>query len=191
MHRGYIKIYRKIADSGLLQTPNTLAVFMHILLNASHKDIKVGTPNGIIELKRGQYISGRIKLARELEQSEQKIRTSLERLESLEILTISSTNKYSIYTIVKYEDYQSYPQEVTSDITNRQPTDNQQITTKQAFNNLIIKNNPFLAKLKKQNPSWRNDDNQIADVATKLGIHTQGKSKFELLAKIDGKLNAI
>ena len=80
MHRGYILVWRKIQDSGLMQMPNTLAVFLHILFSATHKDIKVGTPNGAITLKRGQYISGRKKLAEELEQSEQTIRTSLKNL---------------------------------------------------------------------------------------------------------------
>lgn len=141
MHRGYIKIWRKIEDSGLIQLPNTLAVFMHILLNASHKDMRVGTPNGFVELQRGQYISGRIQLASRLNQSQQQIRTSLDRLVKLEILTITSTNKYSIYTIENYDNYQDSNQQTTSKVTNKQPTDNQQITTKQELKHLSIKDN--------------------------------------------------
>ena len=56
MHRGYIKVWRKVQDSGLMQMPNTLALFMHILFSATHKDIKVGTSTGIIDLQSGQYI---------------------------------------------------------------------------------------------------------------------------------------
>jgi hypothetical protein len=136
MNRGYVKVWRKIEDSGLIQLPNTLALFMHILLNATHKDRKVGTPNGVIELKRGQYISGRIELASRLKQSEQQIRTSLKRLEDLQIISIISTNRYSIYTIENYNIYQDSDQQDNQQITNKQPTDNQQITTKQELNNL-------------------------------------------------------
>ena len=134
MHRGYILVWRKIQDSGLMQMPNTLAVFLHILFSATHKDIKVGTPHGAIMLKRGQYISGRKKLAEELEQTEQTIRTSLKNLEKLEILTIKSTSKYSIYTIENYELYQNPDSYLTKELTNSQPTANQQLTTKQEHN---------------------------------------------------------
>ena len=39
----------------------------------------------------------------------------------------------------------------------------------------------------KENLAWRNDDNQIFKKAKELGIATQGKGRFELLAKIDEK----
>lgn len=147
MQRGYVKIWRKLEDSGLIQLPNTLALFMHLLLNATHKDRKVGTPNGVVHLKRGQFLSGRIELAARLRQSEQEIRTSLKRLENLEIISIESTNRFSIYTIENYNKYQDEQptdnqqnsQPNNQQITIEQPTDNQQSTTKQTHKNLNIK----------------------------------------------------
>jgi hypothetical protein len=143
VQRGYVKVWRKIEDSGLIQLPNTLALFMLLLLNATHKDRKVGTPNGVIILKRGQYISGRIELAAKLKQTEQQIRTSLKRLMELEIITIEATNRFSVYTIENYSKYQDSEEVINQhdnqQITNKQPTDNQQITTKQELNNLNIK----------------------------------------------------
>jgi hypothetical protein len=137
MHRGYVLVWRKIQDSGLMQMPNTLAVFLHILFSATHQPIKVGTPSGVIELKRGQYISGRQKLAKDLKQSEQQIRTALARLEQLQIISIKSTSKYSIYTIENYDIYQN----VNQQLTNKQPTNNQQTTTKQEHNTQKEHNN--------------------------------------------------
>lgn len=145
MHRGYIKVWRKISDSGLLQLPNTLAVFMYILLNATHKPIKTGTSTGIVQLQIGQFISGRLALAKHLDQSEQEIRTSIDRLVKLEILTITATNRYSIYTIVNYSNYQDDNQQATSGATNKQPTDNQQITTKQELKHLSIKEKTIMS----------------------------------------------
>ena len=130
MHRGYVLVYRKIQDSGLMQMPNTLAVFLHILFSATHKNIKVGTTTGVIELKRGQYISGLNRLSKDLKQSVQQIRTSLARLEQLEIISIKSTSKYSIYTIENYDIYQ----DANTQSTNKQQTDNKQTTTKQTHN---------------------------------------------------------
>lgn len=138
MHRGYLKLWRKVEDSGLLQIPLTYALFTFILLKATHKPRKIGTPHGVVELQRGEYMSGRIALARDLNQSEQSIRTGLDRLQKMEILTITSTSRYSIYTIVNYNNYQDDNQEATSAVptdnqhpTNGQPTDNQHPTTKQ------------------------------------------------------------
>ena len=134
MHRGYVKIWRKISDNGLLQSPNTLALFMYLLLNATHKDRQISTPSGnIIALKKGQYIAGRIQLATALKQSQQTIRTSLKRLENLKIITIKSTNKFGIYTIENYDKYQDNNEELTNNLTNKQQTSNKQATTKQAL----------------------------------------------------------
>ena len=143
MQRGYVKVWRKIDDSGLIQLPNTLALFMHLLLNATHKDRKVGTKTGVVELKRGQYISGRIALASKLEQSEREIRTSLTRLIELGIISVQTTNKYSIYTIENYNKYQDErpadDQQNDQQTTIKRPADDQQTTTKQELNNLNIK----------------------------------------------------
>lgn len=139
MNRGYVKVWRKIQDSGLMQMPNTLALFMHILFSATHKDIKIGTPTGIIELKRGQYISGRIKLSHDLKQSEREIRTGLSRLSELSIISIKTTNKYSVYTIENYGLYQDIDQQSDQQTTNKRPASDQQTTTKQEHNKLNTK----------------------------------------------------
>lgn len=152
MNRGYIKVWRKIEDSGLIQLPNTLALFMHLLLNATHKDRKVGTKTGVVELKRGQFISGRIALASKLEQSEREVRTSLTRLIDLEIISVQTTNKYSIYTIENYSKYQDVDvandQQNDQQATNKRPADDQQTTTKQELKHLNIKElNTNLARI--------------------------------------------
>ena len=119
MQRGYIKVWRKLEESGLLQMPNTLALFMFLLMNAMYKDCKVGTATGVVELKRGEYISGRKKLAADLNQSERKIRTSLSRLTELGIIDQQTTSRYSVYAIVKYNEYQDSDQQTTSTTTNK------------------------------------------------------------------------
>lgn len=129
MHRGYIKIWRKTLDSGLLQLPNSLALFVYMLMEATHKPIRYGT----VELERGQLVTGRHKLSTELGMSEQSVRTALEHLIKFDFVTSKSTNKYTVYTIVnynKYQDIDSAPnQQNNQQVTNEQPTSNQQVTT--------------------------------------------------------------
>ena len=134
MHRGYIKIWRKIKDSGLYQMPETFALFMHLLTEATHQPRRVGA----VKLERGQYVAGRIQLAAELQQTERKIRTGIERLQELEIISVETTNRYSIYTIVNYNIYQDSDQQATSErpasdqqATSERPASDQQATTKQ------------------------------------------------------------
>jgi hypothetical protein len=136
MNRGYVKVWRKIEDSGLIQLPNTLALFMHLLLNATHKDRKVGTTTGVIELKRGQFISGLHKLSSKLEQSDRQIRTSVERLVKLGIITVKATNKYSVYTIENYGLYQDSDTQNDKETTNNRHSNDKETTTKQELNNL-------------------------------------------------------
>jgi biotin operon repressor len=191
VHRGYIKVWRKVEDSGLLQLPNTFALFMYILISASHKDRKMGTPNGAIEVKRGQFISGRKELALRLKQSEQQVRTSLERLKKMGIITIKATNKYSVYTIVNYDIYQDRHNEITNTTSNKQPSDSQQVTTKQEYKNLRIKNN----KSANQNFDYRasklrgvtsaTDDSTLLDLAKQYKVETYQQSKPSLVAKLN------
>lgn len=119
----------------------TLALFVYMVMQASHKDMKIGTQGGIVEIKRGQFISGRHKLSAAVGLSEQSTRTCLERLHALDIITSESTNHFSIYTIVNYGQYQDIAdqdnQHINQQVTSNQPAGNQQVTTKQELLNTI------------------------------------------------------
>lgn len=102
-------------------------LFLHFLLTASFKDfIWMGR-----KMKAGQLVTGRKKLAEELGFSEQQIRTAIEKLKSTKEITTETTNKYTIITVVNWADYQSEDERTTNNLTNEQPTNNQQITNKQ------------------------------------------------------------
>ena len=91
---GWVKIHRKINDWEWKKKPITLALFLHLIINANHKD---KCWQGKL-IKRGQLITGRKQLAAETGIPEQSIRTALDHLKSTREITIKSTNKYSIIT---------------------------------------------------------------------------------------------
>ncbi len=126
---GWVKLHRSLLDNGLLCHPEANAVFIWLLLNAAWKDKSYATRYGVIHLKPGEVIVGRMKLAKELDQSEQNIRTALKLLSDMKIITIEITNRYSRITLVNWEKYQSVEDEVTSTSTSNQPAANQQLTT--------------------------------------------------------------
>jgi len=122
---GWIKLHRKLIEWEWYNDIPTKVLFLHLLLRANHKPNKWKG----IEIKEGEVLSGRKKLSIETTLSEQTIRTSLLRLQSTNELTIISTKQYSLYKINKWNDYQVSNQQLTSNLTNSQPTTNQQLTT--------------------------------------------------------------
>jgi len=147
--QGWIKLHRKLIEWEWFHQPEMLLVFIYLLLKANHQD---GTWQGI-PIKKGQLVTGRKRLSEETGLSEQKIRGCLKRLKSTSDITIKPTNRFSLITICNYCTYQ--PDVITANqpasqpanqqITNKQPTDNQQITT----NNKVKKEKNDKTKTKK------------------------------------------
>ena len=133
---GFVKLHRKMIEWGWYSDSIVKDVFIHILMVAAWKD---GTYLGH-DIKPGQAIIGRKKMAEELGFSEQQIRTALKKLESTGEISLFSTNKFTIATVENWEFYQCCDDEGNQQITNKQPTDNQQITNKQPTNNHILRN---------------------------------------------------
>ena len=121
MLNGWIKIHRKLIDWEWYKEPNTFRLFIHLLLVANHKPKNY---KGIL-VDAGQIITSPDKLAKELDLSISKIRTSLKRLKLTNEITIKTNNKGSIIQVVKYEDYQV----VANDLTNKSQTNDKPMTT--------------------------------------------------------------
>ena len=125
MQNGFIKLHRQMTDWEWWDDLPTFRLFVVMLFKANHKAKKW---RGLL-IKRGQFVSGRIALAESSGLSEQQVRTAISKLVSTQDVTIKTTNKYTLYTIENYSKYQDKPSLSTSNITNNQPTNNQQITT--------------------------------------------------------------
>ena len=124
---GWIKIHRSILEWEWYEDTNTFRLFMHLILKANHKDRNY---KGKL-IKRGSLVTGRELLSVETGLSIQQIRTCLERLKSTNEITIKSSSKGTEIQVVKYNEYQL----VTNDVTNKQPTSNQQVTTNKNVKN--------------------------------------------------------
>jgi hypothetical protein len=97
----------------------------------------------MVKLNAGQFVTGRFDLHTMYNKglgqkeivSEKTVWRWLEKLENGEFLTINSTNKYSIVTVVNWQLYQSNDQQNDQQMTNKRPTDDQQMTTKKNVKN--------------------------------------------------------
>lgn len=116
MAKRFIKLYEQIVNWEWFQHPNTLALFIYLLLKANYKD---GNFQGRT-IQRGQLVTSLPKIATGTGLTIRQTRTALEHLKSTGEVTDESSNQYRIITIVKYDDYQSSTDELTG---NRQATD--------------------------------------------------------------------
>ena len=134
MHRGHIKLWRKITEWSWYHDAPTLALFIHLLIKSNHKDtVFMGHP-----VPKGSCVCGYFALHQQTGLTIQQIRTCFERLKSTSDITVKSTNKFSIVCIVNYNEYQSKStSRLTGKSTNHQQTINKQATTsKEAFKNV-------------------------------------------------------
>jgi biotin operon repressor len=127
----YIKLDRKITEWEWFTDGNTLKLWIYLLATAQYKDTKFKG----IEIKRGQVITGRKKLAEQLGMTERQIRSCLQHLEKTQEVTIKATNRYTLITIVKYDFYQGggddSDQQSDQQATNKRPTNDHNTRNKE------------------------------------------------------------
>jgi len=172
MSNGWIKIHRKLLDWEWYDEPNTLRLFLHLLLKANH------SPKNYrgVEIKEGQVMTGYDKLAKELNLSTQKIRTAISKLKLTNEITSVSSSQGTIIQVVKYKDYQV----VTSKVTAKKQTDNKRITTNKnekkekeviyrSFDHLTI----YVSEVRKLDKEYTKQ--QIDSVLDSIENYTQNK----------------
>ncbi len=132
-NKGFITLHRKLSEWEWYSDTNTFKLFIHLLIYVNWEDKKW---RGNI-VKRGSIITSINNLSEAANLSPQKVRTSLDRLISTGEILKNTTNKYTLLTVVKYDLYQRKDENVT----NKQQTNNKQITTTKQYKQLNKKNN--------------------------------------------------
>ncbi|WP_117168851.1 DnaD domain-containing protein [Paraliobacillus sediminis] len=131
--QGYIKLYRKMMKSQVWEDPNYLKLWMYCLMKASHKEHEILVGETMVNLKPGQFITGRKVITSELNegmkpkyrQSESTWFRNLKSLEKLQMLNIKTTSKYSVISIINWKHYQESEQQMNS----KRTTNEQQMNT--------------------------------------------------------------
>lgn len=125
MERGYVKLWRKIGDSGLLAHPHALQVAIWCMIRCAWKPTKYATRNGIIDLEPGQVVISRRKLAAELSMSERNIRTAIRLLSKTGFLVTKATHEathgWTVITLDNWAKYQMDQAEATHQATPKRP----------------------------------------------------------------------
>lgn len=128
-------LHRKIFDWYGYKSATRKSLWIHLLLLASHKDHQTIFNGKPITISRGQLITGRKKLAEQIELSETWIEKVLKEFENYGQIRQQKTNTNRLITILKYEDYQSGDNGVYNGVYNKVTTKRQQKDTIQQGNN--------------------------------------------------------
>ena len=128
MHRGYIKLWRKVEDSFLMLDSEAFHLWFVLLMLANHQDKEHLFNAQKVIIKRGQLISGRHSLSDRTSINESKVYRLLELFEHEQLIEQQKNNRYSIISILNYNEYQSNEQQ------NEQPVNNQRTTSEQPVN---------------------------------------------------------
>ena len=133
MNSGYIRVFRKTLDNCVIMTDSDhLALFIYLLLNATHKEKKVIFDGEQIILKKGELVTGRRLIAEKLKISDSKIQRILDKFANHKIIEQLKTKKGRLIIIKKWDDYQVSEPQVNHNRTTSEP----QVNTN---NNVIMK----------------------------------------------------
>jgi DNA replication protein DnaD len=138
--QGWVSIHRKVMNNLVWQNPNLLKLWMYCLFKASHVEHEILVGNQSIKLERGQFVTGRKALTKDLNKgvkpdqqlSEKTWERYMKNLEKWQMLSIEVTNKYSLITIANYDEYQGGSKRIVQQgdqqLTSSCPATDQQMT---------------------------------------------------------------
>lgn len=119
-NNGWIKIHRKILDNPIIMKDSDhLAVWMYLLLNATHSEYPALFKGQKIMLKPGQLITGRKSIAATLNITESKIRRVLDDFESDQQISRQRSNKNTLISLDNWDKYQCFDQQSDQQATNK------------------------------------------------------------------------
>ena len=129
----YIKLDRKLLNWEWADDPNTIALWIHILLQANWEDRSWHGQT----FERGSFPTSVAKLSEGTGLSARSVRTCLNRLKSTNEVTIKATNRGTKIIVNKWEEYQC--SDGLSDEQNDKQKSKQATSKRQANDNTIRK----------------------------------------------------
>lgn len=143
MEQGWIKLHRELLDNPVVTKDNDyLAVWIYLLLEATHSEVKRDFNGEFITLKKGQLITGRKSINSILKISESKIQRILKTFESEQQIEQQTNGKGRLISILNWDKYQKSEQQIEQQVNSERTTSEQRVNTNKNVknvNNEIIK----------------------------------------------------
>lgn len=127
---GWIKLHRKLLENPIvLKDSDHLAVWMYLLLNATHREYDGIFKGERITLKPGQLITGRKSIASSLKINESKVQRILKSFEIEHQIEQRASNQNRLITILNWDKYQRDEQQNEQRVNNERTTSEQRVNT--------------------------------------------------------------
>lgn len=120
MNNGYIKLHRKILDNPVvMKSTDHLAVWMYLLLNATHKEYDAIIECERITLQPGQLITGRKVISKQLKINESKIQRILKTFKIEQQIEQQTNPRCRLISILNWGEYQQSEQVIEQQVNNK------------------------------------------------------------------------
>ena len=135
--KGWIKLHRKVLDNPVVcRDSDHLAIWIYLLLNATHEDYETWFGGKKITLHPGQLVTGRKIIAKTLRISEAKTQRVLTCLENEHQIEQQTTTKGRVISLLNWSRYQDAEQQTEQQVNNKRTTTEQQVNTIQEHKNI-------------------------------------------------------
>ena len=127
---GFIKLHRKLLENPIImKDAEYLAIWVYLLLEATHKKLDKVFKGKRITLNPGQLITGRNVIAKALKVNSSKVQRVLDDFQKEQQIEQQMSNQNRLISIVKWDEYQNFEQQVN----NNRTTTEQQLNTLQEY----------------------------------------------------------
>lgn len=138
--QGWIKLHRKLLDNPVVcKDGDHIAVWIYLLLNATHQEYPALFGGKKITLLPGQLITGRKSISDKLSINESKVQRILKTLENEQQIEQQTNNKHRLITILRWDYYQEDEQQNEHQVNNERTTTEQQVNTNKNVKNIRTK----------------------------------------------------
>ena len=135
---GWVSLHRKMLDNPVVcKDSDYMAIWIYLLLNATHAEIPAMFKGQKIMLNPGQLITGRKAISDKLRVTESKVQRVLKCYESERQIEQQTGNKNRLITIKNWDMYQCSEQQIERQMNNQRTTNEQQMNTNNNVNNKI------------------------------------------------------
>lgn len=130
MNEGWVKLHRSTLENPVVcKDAEHIAVWVYLLLKATHKEKEMIFSGEKITLKPGQLITGRKKISEWSKVNESKVQRILKSFENEHQIEQQTANKNRLITVVNWDKYQSSEQQFEQQVNNNRTTTEQQLNT--------------------------------------------------------------
>ena len=176
--QGYVALHRKLMDSWVGEDPMALALWVRMLLEATHKPRRKAHKGTFYNLSKGQFLFGLGRWSEKTGIPREVIRKRMDLFESDGMITRQKHPHTSIVTVVKWDSYQ---RDNTLTTEKEHPNNTQTTRKQQEYNNVNNEDNGN----NKDFSAFDNAVTQWNEFANEVGLPTVNKITTNRGRKID------